>query len=129
VGGQVFHNVSRVVAQSETNQVDLIIDVQCELYRLKTKEKFTLALASTLDLTGKPDPKTWTQSNEPSLLDKYDYAMYGKVFRCDPMPNSKVVIYVSHSGLLMKITGDSRNLREIKQDERVYTLLRRVHAQ
>ena len=129
VGGQVFHNVSRVVGKSETNQVDLIIDVQSELYRLKTKEKFTLALASTLDLTGKPDPKTWSPTNEPSLLDKYDYGMYGKIFKCDPLPNSKVVLYVSHGGLLMKITGDSGKLRELKQDDRIYTLLRRVQAQ
>jgi DNA-directed RNA polymerase I, II, and III subunit RPABC3 len=118
-----------VVGTSETNQVDLIIDVQSELYRLKTKEKFTLALASTLDLTGKPDPKSWNPSNEPSLLDKYEYGMYGKIFKVDPADNSRVVIYVSHGGLMMKITGDSSKLREVKQDERVYTLLRRVQAQ
>jgi len=129
VGGQVFHNVNRVVAKSETNQVDLIIDVQSELYRLKTKEKFTLALASTLDLTGRPDAKSWNPANEPSLLDKYDYGMHGKIFKCDPRPDSKVVIYISHGGMLMKITGDSGKLRELKQDERVYTLLRRVHTQ
>jgi len=130
VGGQVFPNVSRIVGQSETGGgADIIVDIQCELYRLKTKDKFTLALANTLDLTGKPDPKVWIQTNEPSLLDKYDYGMYGKVFKVDHLPDSKVVIYVSHGGLLMKISGSSTNLRDIKQDQRIYTLFRKVQAQ
>jgi DNA-directed RNA polymerase I, II, and III subunit RPABC3 len=129
VGGQVFHNVSRLVAKSETNQVDLVMDVQCEMYRLRTKEKFLFTIATTLDLSGKPDPKYWTPNNEPSLLDKNDYCMHGKIYRVDQLPNSRVMIYVSHGGLLMKITADSRNLRALKQDDRIYTLLRKVVVQ
>lgn len=125
----MFHNVSRVVAKSETSQVDLIIDVQCEMFRLKTKEKFLFTVATTLDLSGKPDSKFWNQSKEPSLLDKYDYCMHGKVFRIDHLDNSRVVVYVSHGGLLMKITADARNIKALKQDDRIYTLLRRMVVQ
>lgn len=129
VGGQPFHNVSRIVGRSETTRMDLVIDIQCELYRLKTKDKFTLALARTLDLEGKPDPKSWTPSTKPTLLDKYEYGMYGKVFKVDPAENQRVVIYVSHGGLMMKISGDYNKLEDVKQDDRVYTLIRKVQAQ
>lgn len=126
--GQVFHNVSRIKAQSMTSQVDLVIDIQCELYRLKTKDKFTVALSATLDLSGRPDEKRFNHTGEPSLLDKYDYGMYGRVYKSDQLDNSKVAIYVSHGGLLMKITGDARNLTEVTQSDHVYTLLKRVQG-
>ena len=41
----------------------------------------TLALASTLALDGSRDSGTFDQSNAPSLLDQYDYAMYGKLYK------------------------------------------------
>lgn len=115
-----------MVAQSETNPVELVLDVQCEMFRLKTKERFSFVIATTLDLTGKPEPKFWTQSKEPNLLDKYDYCMHGKVFRIDQLPNARVAVYVSHGGLLMKIVADGRNVKLLKQDDRIYTLLKRM---
>ena len=41
----------------------------------------TLALASTLALDGSRDSGTFDQSNAPSLLDQYDYGMYGKLYK------------------------------------------------
>lgn len=124
--GQKFHNVSRVYAANETGAIDVVMDVQCELYRLKTKEKFTIALAYTLSLDGKPDDGTWTPSNEPNLLDKYDYGMYGKVYRVENVSAQKTAVYVSHGGLLMKMVGENKALQDIAIDKRVYTLLKRA---
>ena len=124
--GQKFHNVSRVYALSESGNISLVIDVQCELYRLKTKEKFTRALAYTLNLDGQPDDGTWNPSNEPNLLDKFDMGMYGKVYRVETQSAGKTVVFVSHGGLLMKITGESKSLNDIELDKRVYTLLKRT---
>ena len=41
----------------------------------------TFALASTLALDGAQDAGTFDQSGAPSLLDQYDYAMYGKLYK------------------------------------------------
>lgn len=129
-GGQVFHNVNRALISSDTAQTEIVIDVQGELYRLKTKEKISLAIAKTLNLQGKDDKGEWDPNqNEPSLLDKYDYCMYGKVFKVDQIANNKVVLYVSHGGLLMKITGPKDAFLAIEQDAMIYTLLKRVQAQ
>ena len=124
-GGQRFHNVSRVLGTCESSGADVLIDIQCELYRLKTKEKFTLALATTLDLQGKPDDGGWSQSSELSLLDKYDYAMHGKIFRREALDGDRVAVYVSHGGLLMKIRGTGRFFSSLELDTEVYTLLKK----
>ena len=83
----------------------LDLDVNTDLWPLETNDRFTFALASTLSLDGSPDagaaarprgapracrahtslPRpsagTYDQSNQPSLLDQYEYAMYGKIYK------------------------------------------------
>lgn len=126
VDGQKFHNVSRIVGVSETHKCDVIIDVQSDMYRLKTKEKFTLTLVKTLDLQGKEDDGYWhPKKNEPTLIDRYDYGMYGKIYKCDQLPNNRMAVYVSHGGLLMKIVGEARILKSLEQDSKVYSLLKK----
>lgn len=61
--------------------MDLTLDINSEIFPMKNSEKFTLALASTLDLDGKPETNEFDQSGKPSLLDRYEYGMYGKVFK------------------------------------------------
>lgn len=82
--------VSRIIARGVTYEMELVIDIQTELYPLKTKDKFTLALASTLDMSGKPDDGRFNQSGEATLLDKFDYGMHGKVFRYDLIGDHRV---------------------------------------
>ena len=41
--------------------VDLILDVNTDIYKLREKEKFGLALCSTLRLDGAPDEGTYDQ--------------------------------------------------------------------
>jgi len=111
-----FHNVGRVIAKGATYEMDLVIDIQTELFPLKIGDKFTLALASTLDLEGKPDDGTFDQSGKPTLLDKFDYGMHGKVFRYEHEGEHRVAVYVSYGGMLMKLVGDQRHLNAIELD-------------
>ena len=53
--GKKFERVDRIVAKGETYETDLKLDIANEIFSLKAGEKFTLALASTLRLDGKPD--------------------------------------------------------------------------
>ena len=61
--------------------MDLDLDINSDIYTLEINDKFTAALASTLALDGSPDTGTYDQSGAPSLLDQYEYAMCGKLFK------------------------------------------------
>ena len=125
--GQKFHNISRVHANSDAGDIHIVMDVQSELFRLKTTDKFTLALAYSLSLLdSKADEGAWSPSTEPSLLDKFDYGMHGRIYRVEGSGGQKMTVYVSHGGLLMKIVGDENVLRELELDKRVYTLLKKA---
>jgi DNA-directed RNA polymerase I, II, and III subunit RPABC3 len=53
--------------------MELTLDVNTEIYPLAPAEKFTLALASTLNL----------DDSKASLADEYEYVMFGKVYKYD----------------------------------------------
>ena len=53
--------VSRVDARSENYEMDLTLDVHSDLFPLDFGDKFTFALASTLDLSGAPDSGEYNQ--------------------------------------------------------------------
>lgn len=53
-----------------TYEMDLIIDIQSELFPIKRGEKFTMALASTLDMQGNPDDGVYNQSGEVSGVER-----------------------------------------------------------
>ncbi|KAF1327723.1 putative Dna directed RNA polymerase i, partial [Globisporangium splendens] len=101
-------------------ELELTLDINSEVYRLRQNEKFTFALVSTLDLEGKPDDGTYNQSGKPTLLDRYDYGMYGKVFQYDHEGGNVVAIYASFGGLLMCLRGEQRHLHMIHNDTRIY---------
>lgn len=61
--------------------------------------RFTLALASSLNLDGSTDRGTFDQSGAPSLLDQYEYAMHGKIYKWkQDSPKAAVEVYVSFGG-------------------------------
>lgn len=77
---------------SETYEADLTLDVNTEIYHVKPAEKFTITLASSL---GNETSGGYGKSKGPSLLDKYDYAMYGKIFSIKEDSNKMCVIYTN----------------------------------
>ena len=56
--------VTRIVCKGVSYEMDLTLDINSEVYPMKQGEKFTLALASTLDLDGKPDDGLFDQSGK-----------------------------------------------------------------
>ena len=54
-------------ASAETYDCDLLLDVNCELWRVKAGEKVVLTLATSL--TGEVDDGTYKPTAEASLLD------------------------------------------------------------
>jgi len=126
--GKKFDRVSRVVAKGETYEVDLTLDVASEVYPLKVGDKFTLVLASTLRLDGKPDEDAFNQDGKPTLLDQFEYGMCGTTFKFDHVRDNLVSVIASFGGLLMQLQGEQRHLIRVRMDQRVYCLLRRTSA-
>jgi len=126
--GKKFEKVSRIHGISENYEMELILDVNTDIFSLEINQKLSFALSSTLNLDGTPDEGTFDQSSKPSLLDKFEYVMYGKVFKYqeERSPTLKLALYVSFGGLLMMLKGDPRNLVGIENDSRLYLLIRKV---
>eukprot|EP00696_Hemimastix_kukwesjijk_P017621 gnl/Hemi2/6306_TR2161_c0_g10_i1.p1 gnl/Hemi2/6306_TR2161_c0_g10~~gnl/Hemi2/6306_TR2161_c0_g10_i1.p1 ORF type:complete len:146 (-),score=56.79 gnl/Hemi2/6306_TR2161_c0_g10_i1:40-477(-) len=124
-----FDRVSRLVCKSENYEMELVLDVNIQIYPMEINQKFSFALASSVSLDGDPDTGTYIQNRGPSLLDKYEYAMYGKVFKCEEEKKSgynvRLCVLASFGGLLMRLVGDPRNLQSIELDQRIYLLMRR----
>ena len=67
------------------------------------------------------------QSKKPSLQDKFEYVMHGKVYKCEEDEQSnRLSIYMSFGGLLMRLKGDASNLLGIELDQHLYLLIRKV---
>ena len=123
---QFLITVSRLFCRSENYEMDLILDVNTALYPIDFGNKITFVLANSLYEDGTiDDGSEFDQSNKPSLADKYEYVMYGKVYRCDEEDGDKIAVYVSFGGLLMRLKGDARNLMGVDIDNRLYLLLRK----
>jgi hypothetical protein len=60
--------VARLVGKGSTYEMDLVVDVQSELFAMKRGESMTLALASTLDMQGRPDDGVFNQSGDVSSV-------------------------------------------------------------
>ncbi|KAJ7553792.1 hypothetical protein O6H91_06G113200 [Diphasiastrum complanatum] len=128
--GKKFDKVSRIEARSEQFDMYLLLDVNTEIYPLSRDDKFTMALASTLSLDGTPDDGVFDQSGRKSLADKYEYVMYGKLYKYadddDSGGSVKIEVYVSFGGLILLLKGDPQNLGNLNLDQRLYLLMRKV---
>eukprot|EP00270_Netrium_digitus_P001538 TRINITY_DN1170_c0_g1_i6.p2 TRINITY_DN1170_c0_g1~~TRINITY_DN1170_c0_g1_i6.p2 ORF type:complete len:148 (+),score=32.35 TRINITY_DN1170_c0_g1_i6:117-560(+) len=128
-GGKKFDKVSRIEARSEQYDMEVTLDVNTEIYPLHIQDKLTLALARTLSLDGTPDEPTFDQSGRRSLMDKFEYVMYGKLYKYSDDESSKgarVEIFVSFGGLQMRLSGEGSHLTDFNLDQHLYILLRKL---
>ncbi|KAG2454623.1 hypothetical protein HYH02_000464 [Chlamydomonas schloesseri] len=128
--GKKFDNVSRFICHSDLYEMDLHIDINTELFPLQRNDKFSLVLAWTINLDATPGSDKYDAdfpaiSGRRTLMDNYDYVMYGKVFKYKDN-NMKVEVFVSFGGLLMKLAGDPAKLEPIEVDNNVYLLLKKL---
>lgn len=99
-GHRLTWSVSRIFASSENYEMELILDVNSEIYPLEVSTKFSLVLAENLNLDGQPsvsDEDVYDPSGRKSLADKYEYVMFGKVFKFadEKTPTPKLWVYFS----------------------------------
>ncbi|TKR68109.1 hypothetical protein L596_024142 [Steinernema carpocapsae] len=127
--GKKFDRVSRLFCDSESFKMDLILDVNTQLYPVSLGEKFRLMLATTLRDDGLPDEGEYQQGESYPRADAFEYVMHGKIYRIegdDSSEMSRLAAYASYGGLLMRIQGDANNLHGFEQDTPIYLLMKKV---
>jgi DNA-directed RNA polymerase I, II, and III subunit RPABC3 len=77
--------------------MELSLDINCELFPLKLHDKVSLLVAKSLSLDEASGAATGAagykmQSTGPSLADKFDYVMHGKVYKLENLPSSKMYL-------------------------------------
>ncbi|KNH08284.1 DNA-directed RNA polymerase II subunit H [Perkinsela sp. CCAP 1560/4] len=140
-----FDKVSRIKAHSQIHQMSCCVDINTEIYPVSIGESYTIALSMTVEYTSNPDltvealasqaqPKGGQRYdprifNRTTLLDHYDYVMFGRVYGCsteDQNAGDNAAVYISFGGLLMQLKGSTKALENIKYGIQVYFLMNRV---
>ncbi|RDD44481.1 DNA-directed RNA polymerases I, II, and III subunit RPABC3 [Trichoplax sp. H2] len=127
--GKKFHRVSRLICDSESFKMELILDINSQLYPVEDGDKFRLMLASTLREDGIADDGEYNPLgvNGPNKADNFEYVMYGKIYRLEGDEDSaKIAVYISYGGLLMRLQGDPNNLQGFSVDNHVYLLIKKL---
>ncbi|CAN7982800.1 unnamed protein product [Ixodes hexagonus] len=129
--GKKFDRVSRLHCESESFKMDLILDVNIQLYPVDLGDKFRLVIATTLREDGYPDDGEYNPADTgPSRADSFEYVMYGKIYRIEgddiSGETTRLAAYVSFGGLLMRLQGDPNNLHGFEVDNHVYLLMKKL---
>jgi DNA-directed RNA polymerase I, II, and III subunit RPABC3 len=95
--GKRFDRVSRLNAISDNYQAELILDFNNELYPLKSGEKFTLTLTTSLALDQNASSAvardSWRDkvpSDDRDLSDEYDYVCHGRCYKFEEESSNQV---------------------------------------
>ncbi|GAA0143510.1 DNA-directed RNA polymerase [Lithospermum erythrorhizon] len=127
--GRKFDKVTRIEARSDQFDMLMHLDINNEIYPMRVGDKFTMALAPTLNLDGTPDSGYYTPGARRSLAEDYDYVMHGKLYRVSEDIKSmpvKTDLYVSFGGLLMMLKGDRSVAAKFELDQKLFILIRKV---
>mmetsp|Transcript_9210 Transcript_9210/g.13696 ORF Transcript_9210/g.13696 Transcript_9210/m.13696 type:complete len:149 (+) Transcript_9210:6-452(+) len=126
--GKMFQRVSRVEATTELYEVQITLDVNTELYTMQEAEYHSLMLASTISLEGTEDKGYFSihENYSETLVAKFDYVMYGKIFK-HSLERGHLVVHISFGGLLMTLTGQPSDLVQLEPDSNVYLLLKKLY--
>jgi DNA-directed RNA polymerase I, II, and III subunit RPABC3 len=157
--GKKFDHVSRFVCKSDLFECDMTLDVNIDVYPLEVRgclmvaawhpppfsldvslahlqvsKKYQVALSNTLNNDGSKGSDKYDASfpglkGKVSLMDKYEYVMFGKIFKFrDNTAGGQVRVEVTASfgGLLMQLVGDPKKLESLEVDNSIYLLMRKV---
>ena len=80
--------MSRIEARSEVMKIDIELDVNTDVYPMEKDAYYSMVIANSVNLDGSEefdilryDAAGGASDGLGSLLDQYQYAMHGKVFK------------------------------------------------
>ncbi|XP_037492973.1 LOW QUALITY PROTEIN: DNA-directed RNA polymerases II and V subunit 8A [Jatropha curcas] len=125
-----FDKVSRIEAHSERLEMQITLDVNTEIYpSIKIKDKFALLITPTLHADGTGDTGYYIQGKEGSIADKFEYIMYGKLYKITEEglgADVKAELFISFGGLLLDMKGNPDYVTEFQLDHKYYLCMRKL---
>eukprot|EP00922_Rhytidocystis_sp_ex-Travisia-forbesii_P005315 GHVS01007760.1.p1 GENE.GHVS01007760.1~~GHVS01007760.1.p1 ORF type:complete len:171 (-),score=39.23 GHVS01007760.1:190-702(-) len=118
-----FDNILRVRGKSAGFDAELVLDVHSQLFPVKADESVHMGLTMNVCSNSSGDANDWQRSD--TILEDYDYAMYGKIFKMEEKTSDRRTVYASFGGLIMSLTADKHVLGELQLDMALYLLMRR----
>ena len=125
---QPWRTIERIKCHSDNKETKLELDIHSGLFKLKPGDSFIACIVEELTSNG-IDPKVhWCSSMIPESISKnYEYVLHGELYRYEEDSNAhQSTIYVSFGGLLMKLSGETAALSDIKPHNTMYLLCRRL---
>lgn len=128
--GKKFDRVSRLHCESESFKMDLILDVNTQIYPVDLGDKFRMVISGSLGDDATDDAAEYKDIAQFPKAEQYEYIMFGKVYRLEgddaSTETGRLAAYVSYGGLLMRLQGDASNLLNFEQDNNVYLLMKKL---
>ncbi|KAG5136687.1 hypothetical protein AAZX31_08G147700 [Glycine max] len=142
--GKKYDKVSRIVARSEKCDMNMLLDVNTEIYPMGEKERFLMALSPSLVLS--------TKDGSVSIQDKFEYIMHGRLYnitkpqlekkekkekRSESQPEEneecskpqlEVEVYASFGGLQLMLKGHASHCVKFAVDQKLFLLIRKVES-
>ena len=129
---KIFSKVSRIYATSEYNKVELILDINSDLFILKEGDMVEILIEDSpfddnKDKNPNKDIFNLDNFDELDQIKNYEYVMHGVIFHAG-FEEGKSFIYASFGGLLMKYFGSSKHvcLESIKLDKRILLMIKKL---
>ena len=123
-----FDNIERINCENADASSKLVLDINSQVYKMRVGEVFSFVLKSQISSDAPSDSAHWHPSQvKSSDAAKYDYVMYGKVYRYEEeSAHHKATVYISYGGLLMSLQGEQHSLSSIPSSRNIYLLMREI---
>lgn len=129
INNKIFSKVSRIAANSRNNSLQILLDINTEIYPVYLNDILDIVLlnVSNFKYDVYPEMKDWVNFIGKDILDLYEYVIHGTIFHSG-VEEEKFFIYASFGGLLFKLFGilkDSK-IQNLKLDDKVMLLIRKL---
>mmetsp|Transcript_130682 Transcript_130682/g.365647 ORF Transcript_130682/g.365647 Transcript_130682/m.365647 type:complete len:158 (-) Transcript_130682:192-665(-) len=128
-----FERAGRIDCESESFGNNLELDINHMIYPLGPGDQIQVAITDNVSPNRARRLSTAYDHDKrllgPSIMDHYEYVMYGKIYKKDDDKKDKrAIVHASYGGLLMKLRSDSMQLAEFHVPDAIYLLIRKVHS-
>nr|UXY87469.1 RNA polymerase II subunit [Cryptomonas sp.] len=126
---KMFSKVSRIFAHSRSNLLEIILDINTEIYAVCLNDEIDVLITKVPQIENEiaKNVNDWTSYFGKEILDLYEYVVYGTVFHSG-LEKNKFFVYASFGGLLLKLFGILKNNRmeDFAIDSKILLLIRKV---
>ncbi|KAE9552558.1 hypothetical protein FO519_004215 [Halicephalobus sp. NKZ332] len=128
--GKKFMMCDRINCTGESGNIDLLLDIHSELFKTNVGTKFRMVIVPTFREDGLPDDDEYDPNMTNRMLDRFEYAMSGQVYRIEGnetgTESGQITVFASYGGLLMRLRGDALTMQGFKDDSTLYLMVKKL---